>query len=215
MRRIEGPLGHGGVFGLFKSKINGAVDAEVHALGAPVDGVGVEGGFEIGDVQLIAYLGAFHVVEGIGMYGGEDRVGVVAHVLHDVDLAAAGPAHFFDILAEHPNGGPGAASAGQLGAHFDAAPVPGGAVAGDEAGARVGTLAVGLPVRLDDEVAVFLAHIVGAIGVVLQFVIAPAPPAEVVAPLGAIGGTGAVELVGPDGGGRRIGGVGNGLTSDH
>jgi hypothetical protein len=126
-------------------------------------------------------------------------------VLHDVDLAALGPADRVDIIAEHPEGGPDALAFGDFDARLETSESLGeealrfqarGCVfAGDVVGAFVLFFARG-----DDEIAVFDVGVLATICVGLEFVVAPAATAEIVSPFfwvgkGAVGG---VEFVGPD-----------------
>src|SRR5690606_2969862 len=117
----------------------------------------------------------------------------------DVDLAIIRPvgAAVGLLAGEHPDGRPGAAAGGQAGADLDAAVRP--ARAREQPGRRVrAPLHTVLP-GLDDEVPVFDARVFGAaLGVVLQLVVAPAVPADVVAPPGRVGQAVGLELVGPD-----------------
>ena len=54
------------------------------------------------------------------MHGTMDRRALGAEVLHDVDLAAGGPADGADVIAQHPESRPDATSSGKLNACFEA-----------------------------------------------------------------------------------------------
>jgi hypothetical protein len=72
----------------------------------------------IRNFRLVAAAGAARVVVGAGVDVGVDDAGLVADEFHDVDFAAGGPADLAAIDAERPDGRPGAAGAGDLGADF-------------------------------------------------------------------------------------------------
>jgi hypothetical protein len=128
-----------------------------------------------------------------------------ADIFHDVDLAALGPADRADVVAEHPERGPDALAFGDFDAGFEAAEglreqalrfqARGCVFAGDVIGAFVVFFTGG-----DDEIAVFDVGVLRAVGVGLEFVVAPAATAEVVGPFLGVGGgaVGGVEFVGPD-----------------
>ena len=113
--------------------------------------------------------------------------GFLADVFHDVDFAALGPADGGNVFAEHPEGGPHALAFRDFDAGFDAAvglgeealrfQAGGSVFARDAIGGRVGFF-----LRGDDEIALFDVGVFGAIGVGLEFVVAPAFAAEVVGP---------------------------------
>jgi len=130
---------------------------------------------------------------------------LLTDIFHDVDFAALRPADPFDVIAKHPEGGPDALALRDFDAGFEAAEglreealgfQAGGSVfAGDMIGAFEIFFARG-----DDEVAVFDVGVFAAVGIGLEFIIAPALAAEVVGPFFRVGSgaVGAVEFVGPD-----------------
>ena len=127
------------------------------------------------------------------------RGGLLADVLHNVDLAAAGPSPFSDVGAERPEGGPHALAVGNLDAGFDAA------VAHRELAqrlqARRGNLPIRCAQRLNDQVTLaILKGVLEVVGVVLEFLVSPTVGAEFVHPLRRVGRglRGAVELIVPD-----------------
>ena len=108
------------------------VDEEVDLLGVPLDGVDVERLRGVGDGDPIALVGLLTwLYLACGCWRGSP--GVEADELHDVDLAAAGPADLADIGAEGPDRRPGPAAGGELGAHLDPAVGPGGLASGRQA----------------------------------------------------------------------------------
>src|SRR6266568_6164244 len=138
----------------------------------------------------------------------------LADIFHDVDFPALRPADFADVVAEHPKGGPHPFPGGNLDARFKA-PVslgeeslrlePRGGVFARYA-VRSGEFFF---TRGDEQAAIPNFSVRGAIGVVLEFVIAPAVAADVVGPLRLVEQrtVGAVELLAPNerpaGGGRN------------
>ncbi len=64
-----------------------------------------------------------------------DVGGVDGDVLHDVDLGACRPFGFVDVVAEHPEGRPGACFGWNLGAGLDPSVASGDPLLGDEASA--------------------------------------------------------------------------------
>ena len=139
------------------------------------------------------------------MDGAVDNGGLLADVFHDVDLAALGPADFVYVVAKHPEGGPDALALRDFDAGFEAAEglceealcfqARGSVFASDVIGAFEIFFARG-----DDEIAVFDVGVFAAVGIGLEFVVAPASAAEVVGPFFRVGGgaVGTVEFVGPD-----------------
>ena len=125
-------------------------------------------------------------------------------VFHDVDFAALGPAGGRDVVAQHPESRPHSLPCGDFDAGFEAAVGLGeqalgletrrGVLARDVVRSCVLFLAGG-----DYQISVFDARVFSAIGVPLEFLIAPATAAEVVGPLFGVGErtVGAVELVVP------------------
>ena len=106
------------------------------------------------------------------------------------------------VRAEHPKRRPDARSVGQAEARLHPPAGPRGQSLRFEPGGRVVASAKTLGVRLNDQLAAFDARVVGAGGVVLQFVVPPAvvSPAQVVGPFLRVGraAVGLVKFIGPD-----------------
>src|ERR1051326_6720749 len=127
-----------------------------------------------------------------------------ADIFHDVDLAAGGPARLVDVIAEHPECGPDSLTARDLDAGLETAVVLRELALGFEAGGGVvARHAVWAGVfflnGFDDQVAIMQRGVLGADGVVLEFVIAPAAASGFQNPLGRIrsGAIGAIKFVAP------------------
>ena len=75
---------------------------EINVVFEPFDGVYVEMLRWVGDLDLVALIGAEHVVVGLGVDVGVDDERVEANVLHDIDLAAGRPSDVA-IDAQHPD----------------------------------------------------------------------------------------------------------------
>ena len=183
------------------------VDVEADFGGFPFDGVDVEGFVEIfaaGEFCGSGEIGGGAVGER-AVDGAVDGGGLFADIFHDVDFAAFGPADGFDVVAEHPEGGPDALALRDFDAGFEAAEGLGEEALGFQArgsvfaGDVIGAFEIFFA-RGDDEIAVFDVGVFAAIGVGLELVVAPAFAAEVVGPFFRVGGgaVGAVEFVGPD-----------------
>ena len=127
---------------------------------------------------------------------GVDLQRVEADVLHDVDLAAGGPA-LAGIDAEHPDRGPHALAGRELGADLDPAVEPGGLAPRPQARRGDGVaLEIVLP-RLDDEHAVFDPGVLRpGLGVVLQFFVPDEP--LLLVPLVRVRQARDAELIRPD-----------------
>jgi hypothetical protein len=131
--------------------------------------------------------------------------GLAADIFHDVDFAAAWPLVFLDVVAEHPEGGPNSLPCGDFDAGLEAAVGLREEAFGFEARGGVQEFrSVGrgevFVLRSDDEMAVLDAGVIGAVGVVLEFVIAPTRAADVVGPFFRVGERAGlcVEFVAPD-----------------
>src|SRR5712692_7988776 len=137
------------------------------------------------------------------MHGGR----VLAEVLHDVDLTALRPAHFIDVLAEHPKRGPDPPAPGQPYPRLDQPVTHGHTILADQARGRVSASAVAAvadlrirPAHHDGKVAGAVeAGVLAAAGVVLEFVVSPAVPAGLRQPGVGVGrrARGAIELFRP------------------
>ena len=143
-----------------------------------------------------------------------DGARLLADIFHDVDFSALRPADFADVVAQDPKGGPHPFPGGNLDARFEA-PVSLG-----EESLRLeprGRVFARYAIRSgefffprgDEQAAIPNFSVRGAIGVVLEFVIAPAVAANIVGPLCLVGQrtVGTIELVAPNeppvGGGRN------------
>ena len=128
---------------------------------------------------------------------------LVPDELHDVDLATSGPAHLVDVRSEHPQGRPDALADREDGADVDPTILEVVNALGLETGGGVSAVVPG------KDVATSILHldVLRAVGVVLEFVVAPPPIsiAEVVGPLGRIRCTWGVEFITPH---QRHAGVG-------
>ena len=120
-----------------------------------------------------------------------------ADVLHDVDFAARGPADLLAATPEHPERGPHTLPARDTNPCLDAAVLPRCQALGLEASRRVLPVSKRLLTRIDDEMAVFDARILGASSVELQLMVSPAAAAGLPDPFRKVQGR-AVELVVPD-----------------
>src|ERR1051325_1592283 len=136
--------------------------------------------------------------------------GLLSDVLHDVDLAAPGPADPPDVEAQHPERGPQPLSSRNLNARLDAAEPQSPQTLGLEARRRVRAVAERLLPRLDYQIAVLEVCILDPIGIVLELGISPATASRVPCPFRGVE-RGAVELIVPHelprpGRLRRVGG---------
>src|SRR5260221_7424463 len=130
-------------------------------------------------------------------------------VLHDIYFAASGPAHGAKIVPQHPEGRPYSLSVGELDSRLDSAVFESLKALRFEAGGGVITVAVSFLPRLDHQVAVLDAGILGAIRVILVFVVPPTASAKIEGPFGAIN-RGSAELITPDEVGVEGGGLNGG-----
>ena len=130
------------------------------------------------------------------------RFGSDPDLLHDVDLAVVGP--FLHGDREHPDRRPGAARAGQPGAHFVETISPAWPLRDDPARgvmlpAPVARSGWRLPARFDDQAPAIKPQVAGpAGGIILQLLVEPSLLVEggFVAPFAKVERT-AVELVAP------------------
>ena len=125
----------------------------------------------------------------------------VADVFQDVNLATGGPAFRVNVGAQHPERGPDSLSARDFDARLDATVSPGPLALGIQTRRGVTAAAVTFLVGFDDQLSSFNAGVVGARGVILLFVVAPAAViAQAVTPFCRIGRTTVrlVELVIPN-----------------
>src|SRR6266705_1739177 len=122
--------------------------------------------------------------------------GLLADVLHDVDLAARGPPDVLAVLGKHPEGGPQALPARDLKARLYAAVPPPAHTFRLQSSRRVVTAAEPLTSSLDDQVAALYTRVLGAVGVELELAVPPAVAADLPHPSPGVEGR-AVELVVP------------------
>ncbi len=121
------------------------------------------------------------------MQGSVNGARLLPDIFHDVDFAALRPAIVSDIVAEHPEGRPHSLPRGNLDSRFEAAiglaekplgfQTRGGVIPRYAIGAGVGFFLCG-----DHEIAALDLRVLCAIGVILEFVVAPAVTADVVGP---------------------------------
>src|SRR5262249_5819858 len=149
--------------------------------GRPVHREGVE---RVGEVLPVGQRvgGAEAVRAGVAgaVDGAVHGAGLLADVLHRVDLAAGGPADAADVAAQHPERRPHALAVRDLDAGLEVAVLLGEAARGVEPGR--GVLAGAVPAAVvgrvllaggDDQVAVAVqGGVAGAVGVVLELVVA-------------------------------------------
>src|SRR5438270_247988 len=115
-----------------------------------------------------------------------DQGGLATDILHDIHLPARRPAHGGNICAECPERGPEALAVGNLYPRLDAAVRPGDFALRFQPCRSVSAAKITFLARFDHQLAVLDADVVGAGGVVFEFVIAPTPAANVVPPFGRI-----------------------------
>ena len=116
-----------------------------------------------------------------------------ANMLNDVNLATSRPSA---RLAHHPESRPCTHTTWELDTCFHLAIEEGLFAFGEEACRSIFAVFVGLFACFDLEATIFDAHVLRALGVVLQLVVAPTTSTEVIAPNGLIEGS-AIELIGP------------------
>ena len=157
------------------------------------------------DLPAGGLLGSTQEIERPGMDRVVDHSGIEPDMLHDVDLAALGPGHGL-IGREHPDRGPGAATAGQLRADLIEAIGPGPRSRADQPrraiflSAKVFQSGIGevLAARLDDQPALLDPRILGpGDGVILLLVVVPPlrVAVRIVAPVARVGRAARIELV--------------------
>src|SRR6266481_2212033 len=166
------------------------VDIEADRVGFPFDGVKMKvvgetlarGKLENGS-KVTCAAGSAGAMQGT-VNGG----GFLADIFHDVDLAALGPAHGRDVLAEHPQRGPHSLPCRDFDSCLEAAISLREEALRFEACGRVSARhAVGAGVvlflRRDYQIPFFSIRVLKATGVVLELLIAPAVAADGVGPL--------------------------------
>src|SRR6266550_712400 len=128
----------------------------------------------------------------------------LADVLHDVDFTFAGPAGMAGVGAEQPESRPDSLPTGNLDTRFKAAVGLLEFFFGLQACRCVPaehSLAIAVPfaARSDDKISVLNLNVLYAIGVILEFVVAPAVATRFDNPLGAVRhrSIAAIELVAP------------------
>src|SRR5580704_11587984 len=106
--------------GVCASRVSMIVDVETNHVRFPLNREKMK---VVGKALIICkWVGCANAVPA-GISGTVDRAvddrGFLADILHDVDLAAVGPARFVDIGAEHPEGGPDSLSTRYLNARLE------------------------------------------------------------------------------------------------
>ena len=93
-----------------------AVHAEDEGISVPDDGVGVEFGGRVAHRGALGGLDRVASVAGGGVEGVADGVGLAesSPPFHHIDLTAGRPSDRRDVAAQHPSGGPRAATRGEL-----------------------------------------------------------------------------------------------------
>src|SRR5205823_6937832 len=154
--------------------VRGAVDEPANRVRLPLDRKHVKG---VGERARAQVVGAADAV-GTRVVGAGRRAvhpaRLLPDVLHDVDLAAAGPADLRDVVAQHPERGPQPLPPRDLNARLDPAVAPRPQALGLEARRGVGLVAERLAPGLDHEVTVFEARVFDPIGIELELAVPPA-----------------------------------------
>src|SRR3990172_8947389 len=151
-----------------------AVHVPANRLRLPLDGIHVKTLGERAGGQLIRGPHALGTRVAGTVHGAVHQGGFPADVLHDVDLAALGPADFVAVVAQHPEGGPQSLPARDLNPCLHAGVSPRSQPLGLQPGRRVLAIPRPLLPGHDNEVAVFDTRVFGAVGVELQLGVAPA-----------------------------------------
>ena len=129
------------------------------------------------------------------------EIGIGPIILHDIDFAAIRPGNRDAVGPHHPERRPHTGTGGQFGAPLDAPIQRVEEALSLQAGGRIIECVGALDLGVDVEQAAGNVGVVGAPGVVFEFIVAPAEiVAGIVRPLGVIdiGSGDAVELVAPD-----------------
>src|ERR1700739_881789 len=135
-------------------------------------------------------------------------------IFHDVDFAARGPMLRVDVVSQHPEGGPDALPAGDLNPRFKTPVrllefVQSLDSCRGVAKQHAMFVAVALPARCDHELSRLRLDVLHAVGVVLEFMIAPSVAPGFDDPFGGIRyrTLGAIEFIAPlEGPWRGLGG---------
>src|SRR5438034_6056524 len=155
-------------------QVEGAVDVPANRIRLPLDGVHVRSVGEGARGQVICAANALRT----GVPGAVHRAvypaGLLADVLHDVDLAAPGPAGGGDIIAQHPESGPQPLPTRYLNTGLDATVLPRAQPLGLKPGRGVFAGGERLAAGLDDEVARIDVRVRDAVGVELELAVPPA-----------------------------------------
>src|SRR5207249_680699 len=130
------------------------------------------------------------------MHRAVHAAGLLADVLHDVDLTACGPPDVLAGLGKHPEGGPQTLPAWDLKARLYAAVPPRAYTCRLQSSRRVVTVAEPLTSSLDDQVAALYTRVLGAVGIELELAVPPAVAANLPHQSPRVEGR-AVELVVP------------------
>src|SRR6266702_2214358 len=172
------------------------VDVPANRARVPFDGEDMKRVGEGTSAQLVRAGDALCTGVAGAMHRAVHPARLLADVLHDVDLAARGPADRDAVIAQHPKGGPQALPTRDLNPCFHAAVAPRAQPLGLESGGRIVTISERLTASLDDEVAACDTRVFGAVGVELELRVAPAVAPGLADPFSRIEGR-AVELVVP------------------
>ena len=154
-RMIEDPSGASGEIGGRNGLIKLVIHVEADHPGFPFDSVQVKiVGEALARRERVgrAHPGPAGVVRTV--HAAVDDVRLLADVLHDVDLAACGPAHSGDVLPQQPERRPEALSIGNLDARLETAVGLVELVLGENSAGGVLGAQVRLLDGLDDQVAV-------------------------------------------------------------
>src|SRR5256712_5211410 len=149
------------------SQVEGIVDVPANRILLPLDGVHVKGVGERARAHVICAADALRTGVPGAVHRAVHPAGLLADVLHDVDLAARGPADRGDVVAQHPERGPQPLTARYLNTGLDATVLPRAQALGLEPGRRVFAVRERLVTGLDDEVARVDVRVLDAVGVEL------------------------------------------------
>src|SRR5437773_2628668 len=105
-------------------QVEGAVDVPANRIRLPLAGVHVKGVGEGARGQVICAADALRTGVPRAVHRAVHPAGLLADVLHDVDLAARGPADGGDVVAQHPESGPQPLPARYLNTGLDATVLP-------------------------------------------------------------------------------------------
>src|SRR5437899_948134 len=139
----------------------------------PLDGVDVKRVGKRARRQVVRAADASRAGVPRAVYCAVHPARFLADLLHDVDLAARGPADGGDVVAQHPERGPQPLSARYLNTGLDATVLPRAQTLGLESGRGVPAGGERLPAGLDDEVARIDVRVLDPVGVELELAVPP------------------------------------------